>query len=298
MGFETLPWSKKMLDGYKGRRSTLQPGRGRVADGSPQANYEARIASGQALSADEILSAKKYAASIGTTFDAGKGYGAPGAYKAKLGGGEGRFGSTFNQVKTSENIPASVRRIMNQGGPKTDREAKRLANFQGSTMGKKIYGGGSKTSASTARESGSTIRESGQERSGVGLASGVGGSNASAYRAKIGDAWANKFAQDEKRAAAVAAGGDRLNRYRAKIGVPQKSVKGGPRPAKKAGDLPEFFYAEGNADGSVSGYRGESARVAEARGRDEQGSRSKRPQLAGTSAIDSAGRPKKFKPRI
>jgi hypothetical protein len=286
-------------------KSKLQPNRGKAGDNSPQANYEERLASGISLTPEEILEAKRYAASIDTTFNATTGYGQPGAYRAKLGQDTGNVqigrgsGATANDVKVNKFIPFDVRKIQARGGPRNEKEAGRMARFQSSTMGQRLS---QSSSASQPTEQPTDAAQPSQQPQRTSR-------QAKAYRANLGKAWGN--ALDEKddatrqakkagisvaaRNAAVAKGQERLNTYRAKIGAPQQ--QSGPKPAENQGGTPEYFFAEGNADGSVSTYQGQSGRVAEARGR-EVVSEPSRPQLASSPASKKKGGKKEFRARI
>ena len=337
-------------------RRNLQPWRGEAADESPQAYYEERVSSGIPLTADEVLEAKQYAASIGTTFDAVKGFGALGAFKAKLdessgGGSTGQGGSSFMSPKPAQKVPADIRTIMAKGGPTNEDDAKRLARWQNSTQGKLVSGAGEGAadrstggtgsyggdSAARNRRAGGTGSYAGDSAARNNRAGGnarddrvqalefVGtqsGAEAAKYRAQLGGAYralqeqADSETGNVSRAAmaeragvskdtvdtAIAQGEARMNEWRAELGIPQKPSERGPKPAESPDQMPEYFFAEGNADGSVSTYQGKSASVAEARGREVKpapGMKTPRPQpQIADKPLDEEGNPKQFKARI
>lgn len=329
-------------------KSKLQPGR-EMSGGSPQELYEQRLASGDPITAEEILAAKKYAASIGTTFNAESGYGATGSFPDSGGESAQPAQQPLNQTQTAKDtekaasrvkrdtfVPASIRKIQAQGGPKTTKEANRVASHQSSTMGRDLNGGGSVgsgtdrtphvsgTGKTAPHQSADEVTNSRGQISEKNLAnrySPMGKEDADKYAANLGKAWGNKLDQDdretgnvsaqkqadnagvslEERNAAVAAGEARMQKYRAKHGkAPATAVT--PQPAANPGETPEFFFAEGNADGTVSGYRGPDAKRADARLPDADAPK----QVAGNtpapkpenSPVDKDGKPKKFRANI
>lgn len=314
----------------KKKTSKLQPNRGELGAGSPQANYEARIESGIPLSDEEILDAKQYAESIGTTFSPRTGFGTTGKFPDTNGESSG-FKAKLGGPIPSEMIPADVREIELRGGPRSEKEAKRMARFQSSTMGRNIYGSGEsdsdggrkaphisgtgKTAPMQSQDQLTDSRGQMSENQLKGRYRPMSGEESKKFAANLGTAWGNVLDQKERgssvvtpeqqaknagvtlaeRNAAVEAGQDRINSYLISKGRDPVPSNKGPKPAANPGGTPEFFYAEGNPDGSVSSYRGKSASVAEARGREVNDA--PRPQVA-NSPVDKDGNPKKFRARI
>lgn len=149
--------AKRIHDTVKGAAKRVSSEKVSETPGSPQSNYESRMKSGEPLTELEVVAAKNFAASMGTRFDARTGYADKSAkpksrfirdelsdnsYRKR------RPGETITerdtrvasaQTKTSKFVPFAVREAELKRQGYDEKGARRMAAFQSSTAGQRIF---------------------------------------------------------------------------------------------------------------------------------------------------------------